>query len=106
MLDKCGKIGYWKMDANELPGFVYTGTIPYKAELQNKNAVKLPEDPWFLLGNYRITLFTHVSGEYELITGQRSWGRLNQGKRVNSGSNSSAITGRHTGRRRILWNPL
>ena len=73
-------VGYWQTDENNLPCFNYTGTIPYKAKLENGDDVNLPEDPWFLLGNYHITLFTHISGEYELITGQRSWGRLNQGK--------------------------
>jgi cellobiose phosphorylase len=51
----------------------------------------LPYDPWFLLGNYRLTLFTHVSGNFQLITGQRAWGRLNQGSSPNTGSNSANI---------------
>ena len=47
----------------------------------------------FMLGNYQMTLFTHVSGVYELICGQRSWGRMNQDEgRVNSGNNSATLT--------------
>ena len=90
-MNTSNKIGYWKTDENCLPCFEYTGKIPYKAMLENGADVKLPEDPWFLLGNYHITLFTHISGEYELISGQRSWGRLNQGNVPNSGSNYSSI---------------
>ena len=67
------EIGYWMQDSVGLPYFNYTGKIPYVAYLSDGTQVKLPDDPWFLLGNYQLTLFTHVSGEYELITGQRSW---------------------------------
>lgn len=86
------KIGVWKTDAAGLPCFAYLGDLPYRAKQDDHTAVKLPEDPWFLLGNYRFTLFTHISGEYELISGQRSWARLNQGKERNSGRNFSGIT--------------
>lgn len=102
------KIGFWQTDENGLPFFNYTGEIPYKSKLKNGDDVRLPEDPWFLLGNYHITLFTHISGEYELLSGQRSWGRLNQGKtltfpsgpwakldkdkNMNGGSNYASIT--------------
>lgn len=82
-------IGYWSNDEAGLPCFEYTGKIPYSAKLRNGSDVKLPNDPCFLLGNYRFTMFTHVSGEYELISGQRSWARINQGKNRNSGVNSS-----------------
>ncbi|MBQ2935284.1 MAG: hypothetical protein IJD96_03510 [Lachnospiraceae bacterium] len=85
-------IGFWKKDAMGLPCFQYTGTLPYEEYLENGQKVKLPEDPWFLLGNYQLTVFTHVSGEYELITGQRSWGRVNQGKHKNSGINRAELT--------------
>lgn len=84
-------IGYWSKDKNNLPNFNYTGALPYTAVLENGEKVKLPKDPWFLLGNYKLTLFTHVSGEYELITGQRSWARMNQGSTANSGLNSSSV---------------
>lgn len=84
-------IGYWLEDAGGLPCFNYTGNIPYSASLPDGTQVKLPDNPWFLLGNYQLTLFTHVSGEYELITGQRSWGRVNQGTKRNSGANRSVL---------------
>ncbi|WP_342561106.1 hypothetical protein NST84_15615 [Paenibacillus sp. FSL R7-0345] len=85
------KIGYWMKDAEGLPCFNYIGRIPYSSTLSNGNRVKLSDDPWFLLGNCQLTLFTHVSGEYELITGQRSWGRVNQGVKKNSGLNRSVL---------------
>lgn len=85
------EIGNWMQDAEGLPCFNYVGKIPYTTSLPDGKKVKLPDDPWFLLGNYQLTLFTHVSGEYELITGQRSWGRVNQGAKPNSGANRSVL---------------
>ncbi|MGN1249512.1 MAG: hypothetical protein ACI4XW_05480, partial [Candidatus Spyradocola sp.] len=86
------QLGYWTADRCGLPAFAYTGALPYAAVLPNGAPVKLPADPWFLLGNYRLTLFTHVSGEYELISGQRAWARINQGEGRNSGRNAAEIT--------------
>jgi len=86
------KIGYWFIDDNDLPCFQYTGEIPFCAKDKSGKKTKLPDDPWFLLGNYQLTLFTHVSGEYEIITGQRAWGRVNSGKKPNSGLNRAVIT--------------
>lgn len=85
------RIGYWLEDKKGLPCFSYTGDIPYHCRLKSGKEVKLPKDPWFLLGNSQITVFTHVSGEYELLTGQRAWGRVNQGDRMNSGANSACL---------------
>lgn len=84
-------IGLWKTDPAGLPCFHYMGDVPCVEKLDDGRTVKLPDDPWFLLGNYRLTLFTHISGQYELISGQRSWARVNQGKEHDSGVNSSAI---------------
>jgi len=84
-------IGNWMQDSNGLPCFNYTGSLPYSALLPNQQKVKLSEDPWFLLGNYQLTLFTHVSGQYELITGQRAWGRMNQGSKPNTGANNAYL---------------
>lgn len=86
------QLGIWRKDSAGLPCFEYTGPLPYRAALEKGKPVKLPEDPWFLLGNYRMTLFTHISGTYELISGQRSWARLNQGNGRNSGMNAASIS--------------
>lgn len=85
------KIGFWKEDKCGLPLFEYTGKLPFTAADREGNKVKLPEDPWFLLGNYQLTLFAHVSGEYEMIAGQRSWSRVNAGEHINSGVNRAVI---------------
>ncbi len=84
-------VGHWESDAAGLPCFRYTGTLPANGREPNGQLPKMPTDPWFLLGNYQLTLFTHVSGELELITGQRAWGRMNQGEGVNSGNNRSFV---------------
>ena len=72
-------IGHFAWDEQYLPVFRYTGDLPFHAVDKAGKDTGLPADPWFLLGNYQLTLFTHVSGAYELITGQRSWARLNAG---------------------------
>jgi hypothetical protein len=86
-----GTIGHWQKDDSGLPCFNYTGKIPFSTYLKTGKKVKLPDDPWFLLGNYQFKLFAHVSGQYEMITGQRAWGRMNQGPKPNSGLNSSTL---------------
>ena len=84
-------IGEWTTDKNGLPAFCYTGSVPFKATLSTGDSVKLDPDPWFVLGNYQLTVFAHVSGRYELITGQRAWARLNQGDRINTGMNNARL---------------
>ena len=84
-------IGNWNVDKAGLPCFDYTGNLPFKAVDKNGEPVKLPQDPWFLLGNYQLTLFTHVCGEYEIFTGQRSWGKMNF-REANQGNCRAEIT--------------
>ena len=60
--DNASSIGYWDEDVVGLPCFHYTGTLPAIAVKANGENAKIPEDPWFLLGNYQLTLFAHVSG--------------------------------------------
>jgi hypothetical protein len=84
-------IGYWSTDQEGLPCFRYTGLLPFKAVLKNGQKVNLPSDPWFLLGNYRFNLFTHVSGLYEIITGERAFARMNMGDVPNSGKNFARV---------------
>ena len=85
MTNKIDPLGKWIDSKGNLPRFQYLGELPFAVKLPNGKPAKLPTDPWFLLGNYRMTLFTHVSGKYQLITGQRAWGRLNQDKEPNTG---------------------
>lgn len=73
------RIGEWEFDENRLPRYRYTGGYPVSAKDKAGNDAIMPEDPCFILGNYRITLLAHVGGSYELITGERGWARLNHG---------------------------
>lgn len=85
------QVGFWISDCENLPAFEFTGDLPFLANMKNGEPAKLPTDPWFILGNYRMTVFPHVSGNYQLITGERAWARLNQGDKPNSGTNSATI---------------
>lgn len=89
--EKSMPIGRWAIDHDGLPAFCYTGTLPYLAHFSNGDSVKIDSDPWFVLGNYQLTLFAHVSGKYELLTGQRAWARMNQGDRINTGQNDAKL---------------
>ncbi len=70
-------IGEWSTDAVGLPVYHYTGKIPYIAVASDNQLITYPQDPWFLLGNYAITNFVHTTGEYDMYTLHRAWGRLN-----------------------------
>lgn len=47
--------------------------LPY----YNLDQYSSQEDPYFLLGNYRLNLLTHASGLYEIVSGERVWARYN-----------------------------
>jgi len=87
-------LGQWIDDDFGLPAFRYTGPLRFPSSPVHGHAPMLPDDPWFLLGNYRLTLFTHASGALQLLTGERAWGRMNQ-PRMNQDSThqSSGFTG-------------
>jgi cellobiose phosphorylase len=84
--------GEWSDDAAGLPRYAYTGPVPFPLPSDKTTREYLPEDPFFLIGNYRLTLFAHVSGIYEILSGERAWGRLNQGSGMWSGANRAAVT--------------
>lgn len=69
--------GSWGEDPEGLPYYEYTGGVPFTAYDENGNRTELPEDPYFLLGNYRIGLIPHASGMYQILTAERGWARLN-----------------------------
>lgn len=60
--------GKWDETPAGLPYYQYQGPLPYDAE---------ESDPAFLLGNYRLSLKTHLSGIYEIMSGERIWARFN-----------------------------
>lgn len=53
--------GKWGETPAGLPYYTYEGST-----------LNADEDPAFLLGNYRISLMTHVSGLYQIMSGERS----------------------------------
>jgi hypothetical protein len=85
-------IGVWEKDAAGLPIFQYLGKYPAPIITPDGNKAPVTDDPYFIMGNYRLTLFTHVSGKYELLTSERSWGRLNQGDTINTGANGAFLS--------------
>ncbi|WP_156176424.1 GH36-type glycosyl hydrolase domain-containing protein [Hymenobacter terrenus] len=84
-------IGSWSFSAKGLPVYQYKGPLPFKAVDKEGEDALQPEDPYFLLGNYRMTLITHASGIYQLLTAERAWARLNAAERPNYGWNEASI---------------
>jgi hypothetical protein len=87
-------LGNWLDDEHGLPCYRYTGPLSFHVAMKDGQPAApamLPDDPFFLLGNYRLTLFVHASGQYQLITGERAWARMNRGDAPGSGANEAAI---------------
>lgn len=86
------QIGQWSFTSNQLPVYHYTGTLPFEALDEKGNDARLPEDPYFFIGNYRLGLFTHVSGIFQFITAERVWARINfDEKQPNYGANAAYL---------------
>lgn len=85
-------LGRWEDEADGLPAFRYLGALPFRALDKTGQDSGLPDDPMFILGNYRLTVFAHVSGVLEIMTGERAWARANASKdRINYGTHSATI---------------
>jgi hypothetical protein len=84
-------LGHWIADDHGLPAYLYTGPMRFPASPTQDGAALLPDDPYFLLGNYRLTLFTHASGLYEILSGESIWARLNCGDALWSGDNRASV---------------
>jgi cellobiose phosphorylase len=84
-------LGQWIDDDFGLPAYHYTGPLRFPSSPIYDNAPMLPDDPYFLLGNYRVTLFAHASGALQLLTGERAWGRMNQGEVPFSGAYQATV---------------
>jgi cellobiose phosphorylase len=89
--DVAQPLGRWLDDEHGLPCYRYLGPLAFHVPMKNGQPAKLPDDPFFLLGNYRLTLFVHASGRYQLITGERAWGRMNRGDAPATGANEAAV---------------
>ncbi len=87
----CQKYGNWEFSSNGLPVYHYTGAIPVTAFDKTGKDANLPEDPYFLLGNYRMTLIKHASGIYQFLTAERAWARINAAEQTNYGWNDAGI---------------
>ncbi|MGB6973916.1 MAG: hypothetical protein WBD67_04455 [Terracidiphilus sp.] len=84
-------LGDWIEDGYGLPAYHYTGPMRFPDSPQRDGAPMIPDDPFFLTGNYRLTLFTHASGLYQILTGERAWGRMNQGDARWGGANFATL---------------
>ena len=91
------RIGNWNWDREGLPLYEYNGGQPSSAKDKLGRDAELPDDPCFILGNYRLTLFVHASGRYQFITGERGWARLNHGGRNQGWSQSLVHVSRNAG---------
>ena len=87
------QIGSWSINDYGLPEYHYLSKLPYVniSDSIYEKPINLPEDPYFLIGNYKIKLFTHVSGVFRIITGQRSWMCMNEGNKAEYGANEATI---------------
>ena len=54
-------IGIWNKENINTPYFSYLGDLPYSVNLKDGNPAVIHNDPYFLLGNYKFKLFTHIS---------------------------------------------
>ncbi|MGB6728739.1 MAG: hypothetical protein WBE74_22800, partial [Terracidiphilus sp.] len=84
-------LGDWIEDDYGLPAYHYTGPMRFPHSPMRDGAPMIPDDPFFLTGNYRLTVFTHSSGLYQIVSGERSWGRMNQGDAPWGGANSATV---------------
>lgn len=85
-------LGEWIDDDHGLPAYHYTGPLRFPSSPLFEKQPLLPDDPYFLLGNYRVTVFAHASGLLQLLTGERAWGRMNQGAIPFSGAYQATVT--------------
>ncbi|MGK2864658.1 MAG: hypothetical protein ACSLE0_22200 [Chitinophagaceae bacterium] len=87
----CQKFGHWGFSSKGLPVYYYTGAIPVTSFDKDGKDANMPEDPYFLLGNYRMGLITHASGIYQFLTAERAWARMNAAEQTNYGYNDASI---------------
>ncbi len=66
----------FETDPNGLTAINFTGGFPFSKGEASKD-YGLPNDPYFILGNYRFTAFPHISGKVELFTEERVCAKVN-----------------------------
>lgn len=77
-LSGASKLGGWLTDSRHLPVYRVTADLPLATVDAKGKPFPLDPDPFFLLGNYRVTAFAHVSGLLRIVTGERGWTRVNE----------------------------
>ena len=87
-------LGEWIDGSQGLPCYSYRGPIRFidhykTTPMWGLDGRMLPDDPVFLLGNHRLTLFTHASGLIQILSAERAWARMNQGEAIWSGANKA-----------------
>ena len=87
-------LGEWIDGSQGLPCYSYRGPIRFTDRYKTTpmwglDGRMLPDDPVFLLGNHRLTLFTHASGLIQILSAERAWARMNQGEAIWSGANKA-----------------
>ncbi|WP_443747167.1 GH36-type glycosyl hydrolase domain-containing protein [Asticcacaulis solisilvae] len=77
-LASASALGGWIEDGRGLPAYRFTAGLPVKTLDAGGQPYPLDPDPFFILGNYRLTVFPKASGLYRLVSGERGWTRLNE----------------------------
>lgn len=90
-------LGEWIDGSQDLPCYAYRGPIRFSDQYQTKpmwglDGKMIPDDPVFLLGNHRLTLFAHASGHIQILSAERAWARMNQGEAMWSGANNATCS--------------
>ncbi len=88
-------LGEWRDGGLGLPCYAYTGPLRFadhhhEANFWGLDGNMLPDDPVFLLGNHRLSLFTHASGVIQILSGEGAWARMYQGEGIWSGKNHAS----------------
>ena len=94
------KIGTWATDSVGLPTFNFTADLPILTATPKGASYPLEKDPFFLLGNYGLTLFTYASGLFLIVSGERGWVRIN-GAMPGTESNGASLTVRRNGTSKV-----
>ena len=69
----------WSSDEHHLPSIDIHAELPMNYPSADAD-IKMDEtDPWFILGNYGLTIFPHISGSYQFFHCEHGFARLNYG---------------------------
>ena len=86
-----GNLGFWASDTVGLPAYHFTAKLPLETRKPDGTPARVPNDPWFLIGNDGLKLFAHASGQIQWMTGDRHWARFNGTKLPNRGGSGLRV---------------